>query len=151
MIEEQIADEMKEEDECSAETGKNVTPDDTATASSSSAIGIRPKPVIRKPENAVSAGCKSEPLETKWQWAPGAWQDATRTSAFQPYKVRVYFRFRKTKCSEIASAAKWSIYLLLIFYLDIFLSRIYPPASYLADEFAKRQHSDSDASAVRRE
>lgn len=85
MIEEQIADEMKEENGCSAETGKNVTPDDTAMASSSSAIGIRPKPVIRKPENA-SAGCKSEPLETKWQWAPGAWQDATRTSAFQPYK-----------------------------------------------------------------
>ncbi|KYQ60441.1 hypothetical protein ALC60_00424, partial [Trachymyrmex zeteki] len=27
-----------------------------------------------------------EPLETKWHWAPGAWQDSTRTSAFQPYK-----------------------------------------------------------------
>lgn len=63
----------------SSESGKSVTPD-------GSAIGIRPKPVIRKPEN-VSIGCKSEPIETKWHWAPGAWQDATRTSAFQPYKV----------------------------------------------------------------
>ncbi|XP_032672681.1 ankyrin repeat family A protein 2-like isoform X3 [Odontomachus brunneus] len=62
----------------SSESSKSITPD-------ASAIGIRPKPVIRKPEN-VSIGCKSEPIETKWHWAPGAWQDATRTSAFQPYK-----------------------------------------------------------------
>lgn len=48
-------------------------------------IGIRPKPLICKPEN-VNVNCKSEPIETKWHWAPGAWQDATRTSAFQPYK-----------------------------------------------------------------
>lgn len=51
-----------------------------------SAIGIRPRPLICvKPEN-VNIGCKSEPIENKWHWAPGAWQDATRTSAFQPYK-----------------------------------------------------------------
>ncbi|KYN18536.1 hypothetical protein ALC57_09216 [Trachymyrmex cornetzi] len=81
-----ILKEEREEDEikggrCSAETAeseKSVTPD-------GSAIGIRPKPLIYKPEN-VSIGCKSEPLETKWHWAPGAWQDSTRTSAFQPYK-----------------------------------------------------------------
>lgn len=65
----------------SCESDKSITPD-------ASAIGIRPKPVIRKPEN-VNIGCKSEPIETKWHWAPGAWQDATRTSAFQPYKVFV--------------------------------------------------------------
>ena len=52
-------------------------------------IGIRPRPLICKPGH-VNVGCKSEPLETKWHWAPGAWQDATRTSAFQPYKVRLY-------------------------------------------------------------
>ncbi|KYN03017.1 hypothetical protein ALC62_06111 [Cyphomyrmex costatus] len=81
-----ILKEEREEDEtkvsrCStgtAESEKSVTPD-------GSAIGIRPKPLIYKPEN-VSIGCKSEPLETKWHWAPGAWQDSTRTSAFQPYK-----------------------------------------------------------------
>ncbi|KAK0093878.1 hypothetical protein PV326_012420 [Microctonus aethiopoides] len=50
-----------------------------------SSIGIRPRPLICKPEN-VNIDCKSEPIETKWHWAPGAWQDATRTSAFQPYK-----------------------------------------------------------------
>ena len=50
-----------------------------------STIGIRPRPLIYKPEN-VNIGCKPEPTETKWHWAPGAWQDATRTSAFQPYK-----------------------------------------------------------------
>nr|XP_031848920.1 DNA-binding protein RFXANK-like [Nomia melanderi] len=50
-----------------------------------SAIGIRPRPLICKPET-VNIGCKSEPIENKWHWAPGAWQDATRTSAFQPYK-----------------------------------------------------------------
>ncbi|XP_015594790.1 DNA-binding protein RFXANK [Cephus cinctus] len=48
-------------------------------------IGIRPRPIIYKPDN-VDIGCKSEPIETKCYWAPGAWQDATRTSAFQPYK-----------------------------------------------------------------
>ncbi|XP_063980864.1 DNA-binding protein RFXANK [Diachasmimorpha longicaudata] len=46
---------------------------------------IRPRPLICKPEN-VNIDCKSEPIENKWHWAPGAWQDATRTSAFQPYK-----------------------------------------------------------------
>ncbi|KAF7989516.1 hypothetical protein HCN44_008190 [Aphidius gifuensis] len=46
---------------------------------------IRPRPLICKPDN-VNIDCKSELIETKWQWAPGAWQDATRTSAFQPYK-----------------------------------------------------------------
>jgi len=78
MKEEQDEDESKES-RCSTESEKSVTPD-------GSAIGIRPKPLICKPEN-VSIGCKSEPIETKWHWAPGAWQDATRTSAFQPYKV----------------------------------------------------------------
>lgn len=48
-----------------------------------SAIGIRPRPVICKPGNVNV----SEPLEPKRHWAPGAWQDATRTSAFIPYKV----------------------------------------------------------------
>lgn len=78
MKEEQDEDEMKE-GRNSTESGKSITPD-------ASAIGIRPKPLICKPEN-VNIGCKSEPIETKWHWAPGAWQDATRTSAFQPYKV----------------------------------------------------------------
>lgn len=63
-----------------AET-KNVTRDGIE-----STIGIRPRPLICKPEN-VNMGCKPEPTETKCNWAPGAWQDATRTSAFQPYKV----------------------------------------------------------------
>lgn len=75
--EERDEDEIKE-DRGSAESKESVTPD-------GSAIGIRPKPLICKPESA-SIG-KSEPIETKWHWAPGAWQDATRTSAFQPYKV----------------------------------------------------------------
>ncbi|KAL0125528.1 hypothetical protein PUN28_004563 [Cardiocondyla obscurior] len=75
MKEEQDEDEIKE-GRCSTESEKSVTPD-------GSAIGIRPKPLICKPENV---SCKSEPIETKWHWAPGAWQDATRTSAFQPYK-----------------------------------------------------------------
>jgi hypothetical protein len=76
MKEEQDEDEIKD-GRCSTESAKSVTPD-------ASAIGIRPKPLICKPENV---NCKSEPIETKWHWAPGAWQDATRTSAFQPYKV----------------------------------------------------------------
>ena len=79
--------EERDEDEIkgrrSTESSKSITPD-------ASAIGIRPKPLICKPEN-VSIGCKSEPIEKKWQWAPGAWQDATRTSAFQPYKVPTFF------------------------------------------------------------
>ncbi|XP_011162731.1 DNA-binding protein RFXANK isoform X1 [Solenopsis invicta] len=78
MKEEQDEDEIKE-GRCSAESEKSVTPD-------GSAIGIRPKPLICKPENV---SCKSEPIETKWapgHFALGAWQDATRTSAFQPYK-----------------------------------------------------------------
>lgn len=49
-------------------------------------LDILPRPVVCKPEN-ISVDCKTEPIETKWHWAPGAWQDATRTSAFQPYKV----------------------------------------------------------------
>lgn len=77
MKEELDEDEIKE-GRNSTESGKSITPD-------ASAIGIRPKPLICKPDN-VSIGCKSEPIETKWHWAPGAWQDATRTSAFQPYK-----------------------------------------------------------------
>ncbi|XP_012260957.2 DNA-binding protein RFXANK-like [Athalia rosae] len=48
-------------------------------------LGILPRPLVCKPEN-ISIDCKTEPIETKWHWAPGAWQDATRTSAFQPYK-----------------------------------------------------------------
>jgi hypothetical protein len=50
-------------------------------------IGIRPRPLICKPGRVNVSNCKSEPIETKRHWAPGAWQDATRTSAFQPYKV----------------------------------------------------------------
>lgn len=53
----------------------------------SSPIGIRPRPVICKPGNVNVTSCKSEPLEAKKHWAPGAWQDANRKSAFQPYKV----------------------------------------------------------------
>lgn len=75
--EEQGEDEIKD-GRRSTKSDKSITPDP-------SAIGIRPKPLIRKPEN-VNIGCKSEPIETKRHWAPGAWQDATRTSAFQPYK-----------------------------------------------------------------
>ncbi|XP_034939367.1 DNA-binding protein RFXANK [Chelonus insularis] len=52
---------------------------------SEGSIGIRPRPLICKPEN-VNIDCKAEPIENKRHWAPGAWQDATRTSAFQPYK-----------------------------------------------------------------
>lgn len=52
-----------------------------------SSIGIRPRPLICKPGNVNVTSCKSEPIESKRHWAPGAWQDATRTSAFQPYKV----------------------------------------------------------------
>ncbi|XP_011497251.1 PREDICTED: ankyrin repeat family A protein 2-like [Ceratosolen solmsi marchali] len=51
-----------------------------------STIGIRPQPVICKPGKVNVSNCKSEPIQTKRHWAPGAWQDATRTSAFQPYK-----------------------------------------------------------------
>lgn len=76
---------MKEE-ESEVKEGRRSSESDKSITSDASAIGIRPKPVIRKPEN-VSISCKSEPIETKWHWAPGAWQDATRTSAFQPYKV----------------------------------------------------------------
>lgn len=49
-------------------------------------LEILPRPLVCKPEN-IGVDCKTEPIETKWHWAPGAWQDATRTSAFQPYKV----------------------------------------------------------------
>ncbi|XP_046434502.1 DNA-binding protein RFXANK-like [Neodiprion virginianus] len=48
-------------------------------------LEILPRPLVCKPEN-INVDCKTEPIETKWHWAPGAWQDATRTSAFQPYK-----------------------------------------------------------------
>ncbi|KAJ8686782.1 hypothetical protein QAD02_022576 [Eretmocerus hayati] len=51
-----------------------------------SPIGIRPRPVICKPGNVNVTSCKSEPIETTKTWAPGAWQDANRTSAFRPYK-----------------------------------------------------------------
>ncbi|XP_072749823.1 uncharacterized protein [Anoplolepis gracilipes] len=78
MMKEERDEEDIKEGRCSTESNKSITPDPLA-------IGIRPKPLICKPEN-VSIGCKSEPIERKWQWAPGAWQDATRTSAFQPYK-----------------------------------------------------------------
>lgn len=76
-------EEEEEEKEQKCET-KNIVCDGEST------IGIRPRPLICKPEN-VNIGCKSEPIETKWHWAPGAWQDATRTSAFQPYKVYIIF------------------------------------------------------------
>lgn len=75
----QEVDENFEENDIKQES---VAPCENTEAS----IGIRPRPLICKPGH-VNVGCKSEPLETKWHWAPGAWQDATRTSAFQPYKV----------------------------------------------------------------
>ncbi|XP_058797872.1 DNA-binding protein RFXANK-like isoform X2 [Phymastichus coffea] len=50
----------------------------------SSPIGIRPRPC--RPGNVAAPSGKSEPINKKKQWAPGAWQDDTRTSAFQPYK-----------------------------------------------------------------
>ncbi|XP_051164763.1 ankyrin repeat family A protein 2-like [Leptopilina boulardi] len=73
---------MKEEEE-----EENVVKLENGSQNENSkiAIGIRPRPLICKPGH-VNVGCKSEPLETKCYWNPGAWQDATRTSAFQPYK-----------------------------------------------------------------
>ncbi|XP_029053540.1 ankyrin repeat family A protein 2-like isoform X2 [Osmia bicornis bicornis] len=80
-----IVKEEEEEREQKCNT-PNTEPKNTIVRNGvESTIGIRPRPLICKPEN-VNIGCKSEPLETKWHWAPGAWQDATRTSAFQPYK-----------------------------------------------------------------
>lgn len=95
--EEQDEEEMKE-GRCSTESNKSITPD-------TSAIGIRPKPLICKPEN-VTIGCKSEPIERKWQWAPGAWQDATRTSAFQPYKVFFLYSASRLRNSSIIMCTK---------------------------------------------
>ena len=91
-------------------------------------IGIRPLPMLCKPENI---DCKSEPIETKWHWAPGAWQDATRTSAFQPYKV----------CFNSINEKK-----------SLNTSRhvtILHSATDFADKSAKRQYKDSDTSALR--
>lgn len=79
-------EEEEEEKEQKCDTPTNETK--SIVRDGESTIGIRPRPLICKPEN-VNIGCKSEPIETKWHWAPGAWQDATRTSAFQPYKVHV--------------------------------------------------------------
>ncbi|XP_012278165.1 ankyrin repeat family A protein 2 [Orussus abietinus] len=78
-----VKTEDNESDQADGECGKieKINIHDNTESS----IGIRPRPLICKPEN-VHIGCKSEPIETKWHWAPGAWQDATRTSAFQPYK-----------------------------------------------------------------
>ncbi|OAD46965.1 Ankyrin repeat family A protein 2 [Eufriesea mexicana] len=76
-------EEEEEEKEQKCDTPTNETK--SIVRDGESTIGIRPRPLICKPEN-VNIGCKSEPIETKWHWAPGAWQDATRTSAFQPYK-----------------------------------------------------------------
>ncbi|XP_001600800.1 ankyrin repeat family A protein 2 [Nasonia vitripennis] len=78
---------MKEEYEFTDEFPQSPKESKSGILSSSSdlPIGIRPRPVICKPGN-VNVTCKSEPIETKRPWAPGAWQDATRTSAFQPYK-----------------------------------------------------------------
>lgn len=88
-MENQIHSELivKEEEEEEKEQ-KSATPNGEAKSivRDGETIGIRPRPLMYKPEN-VNIGCKSEPIETKWHWAPGAWQDATRTSAFQPYKV----------------------------------------------------------------
>ncbi|KOC70289.1 Ankyrin repeat family A protein 2 [Habropoda laboriosa] len=88
-MENQIHSELivKEEEEEEKEQKCNTATTETKNTvrDGESTIGIRPRPLICKPEN-VNIGCKSEPLETKWHWAPGAWQDATRTSAFQPYK-----------------------------------------------------------------
>lgn len=80
ILKEENEDEAERECTTVKEDSKNTVRDNTE-----STIGIRPRPLICKPEN-VDIGCKSEPIETKWHWAPGAWQDATRTSAFQPYK-----------------------------------------------------------------
>ena len=79
---------MKEELEFTDEFPSSPRENRTKILSSTnSPIGIRPRPVICKPGN-VNVTCKSEPIEQKKAWAPGAWQDATRTSAFQPYKVK---------------------------------------------------------------
>ncbi|XP_014205603.1 ankyrin repeat family A protein 2 [Copidosoma floridanum] len=82
---------MKEESDFEFTDEFTHSPQDTNTGilssnSTGSPIGIRPRPVICKPGNVNVSSCKSEPLETKKHWAPGAWQDATRKSAFQPYK-----------------------------------------------------------------
>lgn len=84
-----IVKEEEEEREQKCNTPNTETKNTIVRNGVESTIGIRPRPLICKPEN-VNIGCKSEPLETKWHWAPGAWQDATRTSAFQPYKVNFY-------------------------------------------------------------
>ncbi|KOX73973.1 Ankyrin repeat family A protein 2 [Melipona quadrifasciata] len=83
IVKEEQLEEDEEEKEQKCDTSINETK--SIVHDGESTIGIRPRPLICKPEN-VNIGCKSEPIETKWHWAPGAWQDATRTSAFQPYK-----------------------------------------------------------------
>lgn len=122
--EDQDTGEETQEGRCSTESNKSVTPDP-------SAIGIRPKPLICKPEN-VSIGCKSEPIDRKWQWAPGAWQDATRTSAFQPYKVFFCTLLKWNICilaSRFHLLRDYFVYVgknkIFICYLQIYLSALY--------------------------
>lgn len=122
----------------SSESSKSITPD-------ASAIGIRPKPVIRKPEN-VNIGCKSEPIETKWHWAPGAWQDATRTSAFQPYKVSCFpltFAIRM-----YVFHATSVLYLSEVDYLSYLASVYLFAATNFTHQLAKRQHTNPNTSAL---
>lgn len=83
IIKEEEDEEVEEECNGTGKEAKNSSKHNDAQVEST--VEIRPRPLICKPEN-VPIGCKSEPIESKWHWAPGAWQDATRTSAFQPYK-----------------------------------------------------------------
>lgn len=81
-FDEEFKDEFEFKEELLESPKKSQSASDQAT---NSPIGIRPRPC--RPENVAAPSCKSEPINKKKQWAPGAWQDGTRTSAFQPYKV----------------------------------------------------------------
>lgn len=85
---------MKEENEENSIKYEKISKDaksgNVRVCNNEVSIGIRPRPLICKPSNVE---CKTEPIERKWQWAPGAWQDATRTSAFQPYKVYLRLQY----------------------------------------------------------
>lgn len=94
-----MKEETKDEDEFEFTDEFAQSPHRSSTSSSASSnkpeklttdtapIGIRPRPV--KPGNPATckSGAGSSIDADKKTWAPGAWQDGTRTSAFQPYKV----------------------------------------------------------------
>lgn len=146
--------------------------DDSKTPVSDSpegSIGIRPRPLICKPENI---DCKSEPIETKWHWAPGAWQDATRTSAFQPYKVcfnclckRTIFPYDRNawpRKNHTRQTNQWKTIVKKVFQqFSVTVLSLHPkmqyktisliPATDAAHKFAKGQHKDSNTIVVRKQ